>query len=74
MGNRPNSEKEAGFPEFSTLEACFPFLDNAQNGYRSVEKTGKIKKRYIFAKLHNHENLKAVNYVFGFLMYVCTSH
>ena len=26
------------------LEACFPFLDNAQNGYRSVEKAGKIKK------------------------------
>ena len=29
---------------FSTLEACFPFSDNAQNAYRSVEKTGKIKK------------------------------
>jgi len=25
-------------------EACFPLLDNAQNGYRNVKKTGKIKK------------------------------
>ena len=33
LGNRPRP-----------LEACFPFFENAQNSYRSVEKTGKIKK------------------------------
>ena len=36
LGNRP-------------LEACFPVeknkMDNSQNGYSSVEKTGKIKKK-----------------------------
>ena len=36
LGNRP-------------LEACFPFLDNAHNDYRSVEKTGKIKKIFVIS-------------------------